>query len=180
MLTVVMTWPLTARIGSVARIDNADGEKGIWNVAWVARALIRDPLHVFDANIFYPHKGTLAYSEANLGAGFLAIPVYWMSGNPYAANNFVLLLSFVLNGAGMYYLARYLSGSRQAALVAAISFAYCPSIFGHLPHVHLLMTAGLPLGLLAFHRLADRPTAARACGLGLVMAVQAYFCGYYA
>jgi hypothetical protein len=126
ILTAVMTWQVIARIGSVARIDNADGEFGIWNIAWVARALVTNPRHVFDANIFFPHKGTLAYSEANLGAGFLAIPVYWISRNPYAANNFVLLLSFVLSGTAMYYLARYLSGSRPAATVAAICFAFCP------------------------------------------------------
>jgi hypothetical protein len=27
--------------------------------------------------IFYPHRWTLGYSEANLGAGLLAIPVCW-------------------------------------------------------------------------------------------------------
>jgi hypothetical protein len=43
----------------------------IWNVAWVARTLVTDPLHVFDANIFYPHRQTLSYSESNLGAGIL-------------------------------------------------------------------------------------------------------------
>ena len=32
-------------------------------------------LHVYDANIFYPHRGTLAYSENNLGAGAMAVPV---------------------------------------------------------------------------------------------------------
>jgi hypothetical protein len=50
-------------LGSLSRVDNADGQFGIWNVAWVARTLVVDPLHVFDANIFYPHRGTLAYSE---------------------------------------------------------------------------------------------------------------------
>ena len=157
-LTVAVTWPLVTVIGSAARVDNADAQFSIWNVAWVARTLIVDPLHVFDANIFYPHRGTLAYSEANLGAGLLALPVYWATGNPYSAYNFILLLSFVANATAMYYLARYLTGSRPAAVVAAIGFAFCPYVFGHLPHVQLLMTAGLPLGLLAFHRLSDAPS----------------------
>ena len=64
--------------GSVGRVDNGDGQLSIWNVAWVARTLAVDPLHVFDANIFYPHRNTLAYSENNLGAGVLA-PVGWES-----------------------------------------------------------------------------------------------------
>lgn len=179
-LTIVFTYPLAFHIGSIARVDNGDGQFSIWNVAWVARALVRDPLHVFDANIFYPHRGTLTYSETNLGAGALAIPVYWTIGNAYAAHNFSLLVSFVLSAAGMYYLVRYLTLDRRSAIVSAICYAYCPYVFGHTPHIQLLMTAGLPFGLLAFHRLADRPTAARTVALGVAMAGQAYFCGYYA
>jgi hypothetical protein len=179
-LTVALTSPLAFHLGAVGRVDNADGQLSIWNVAWVARTLVVDPLHVFDANIFYPHRWTLVYSETNLGAGALAIPIYWATRNPYAAHNFVLLLSFVLSGAGTYYLVRYLVNDRRAAAIAAICFAYCPYMFGHTPHIQLLMSAGLPLGQLAFHRLADRPSGRRGAVLGLTMATQALFCGYYA
>lgn len=180
IVTALLISPLAFHLGTVARVDNADTRLLIWNVAWVARTLILDPLHVFDANIFYPHTGTLAYSEANLGAGILAIPLYWATGNPYAAHNFVVLLSFPLCATGTYYLVRYLVGDRRAAVVAAICFAYCPYVFARLPHVHLLMTAGLPFSMLAFHRVADRPTPGRGAVLGLAVAAQALLCGYYA
>jgi hypothetical protein len=179
-LTVALTSPLAFHLGTVGRVDNGDGQLSIWNVAWVARTLVVDPRHVFDANIFYPHRWTLAFSETNLGAGALAIPVYWATRNPYAAHNFVLLLSFVLSGAGTYYLVRYLVDDRRAATVSAIGFAYCPYMFGHTPHIQLLMSAGLPLSQLAFHRVADRPSGRRGAALGLTMAIQALFCGYYA
>jgi hypothetical protein len=179
ILTVLLIAPMALHLGSVGRLDNADARMLIWNVAWVARTLIVDPLHVLDANIFHPHRGTLVYSESNLGAGVLAIPVYWATRNPYAAHNFVVLLTFVLSGTAMYYLVRHVAGDRRAAAVSAICFAYCPYVFSHLAHIHLLMTAGLPLSMLAFHRLADRPTAWRGATLGLIMGVQAPFCGYY-
>ena len=179
-LTVAMTYPLAFRLGTVGRIDNGDGQLSIWNVAWVARTLVTDPLHVFDANIFHPHRWTLAYSETNLGAGALAIPVYWATRNPYAAHNFVLLLSFVLSATGAYALVRYLVADRRAAAIAAISFAFCPYVFAHTPHIQLLMTAGLPWSMLAFHRAADRPGAGRGALLGVAMGLQALFCGYYA
>jgi hypothetical protein len=178
-LTVLLTFPLAWRLGSVGRVDNGDGQYAIWVVSWVARTLIVDPLHVFDANIFYPHRWTLAYSESNLGAGSLAVPVYWLTHNPYAAFNFVTLLSFVFSAVGTYYLVRYLTGSRPASVVSAICFAYCPYVFAHTPHMQLLWTAGLPFSMLAFHRLADAPSPGRAAALGLTMAVQALFCGYY-
>ncbi len=178
-LTVFMTSPLAFELGSVGRVDNADAKYIIWNIAWVARTLVVDPLHVFDANIFYPHRWTLVYSETNFGAGVLGIPVYWLTRNPYATSNFVLLLSFVLSATGTYYLVSYLTRDRRAAVVSAICFAFCPYVFSHTAHIHRLMTAGLPFGMLALHRLADRPTAARGAILGAVIGVQTWFCGYY-
>ena len=180
-LTVTLTFPLAFHLSSLTyNLVNNDSQFSIWNVAWVARTLVINPLHVFDANIFYPHRWTLAYSEANLGAGALASPLYWLTGNVYVAHNFVVLLSFVMSGTGAYYLARYLVNDRGAAVVSGVAFAYCPHVVAHFPHIQVLMTAGLPASLLAFHRMADRPSARRGGVLGLAMAVQAYFCGYYA
>ena len=175
---VALTWPLAPDLGRIAR-DDGDGRFSIWNVAWVAHALTTDPAHVFDANIFFPHTGTLAYSENNLGAGALAVPVWMATGNPYAAHNFVVLLAFVLSATGMYYLVRRLTDDRRAAAVSAIGFAFCPYVFAHMAHIQLLMTAGLPFAMLAFHRLADCPTLKRGAVLGGVMAGQALSCGYY-
>ncbi len=179
LLTTAFTYPTAFKLGHVGRVDNGDGKLSIWNVAWVARTLVVDPLHVFDANIFYPHRATLAYSENNLGAGVLAVPIYWATGNPYAALNFAMLMAFILSATGAYYLVRYLTGDRRAAAISGISFAFCPFVFAHTAHIQLLMTAGLPFSLLAFHRMADKPTAGRGAALGAAMAAQAICCGYY-
>ena len=179
ILTAALTYPVAFKPGRVGRVDNGDGKLSIWNVAWVARTLVVDPLHVFDANIFYPHHDTLAYSENNLGAGAIAVPAYWVTRNPYVAHNVALLLAFILSATGMYYLVRYLTGDRRAAAISAIGFAFCPFVFAHTAHIQLLMTAGLPFSLLAFHRLADRPSRGRGTALGATMAAQAICCGYY-
>jgi hypothetical protein len=178
-LTVALTYPFAFNLGHVGRVDNGDGQFSIWNVAWVARTLVADPRHVFDANIFYPHTGTLAYSEANLAAGALAIPAYWATGNPYTAHNSVVLMAFLLTAVGMYYLVRHLTGDRRGAVVSAICFAFCPFVFSHQPHIQLLMTAGLPFTMLAFHRLVERPSAGRGAVLGVTMTATALGCGYY-
>ena len=163
LLTVAMTWPLAPRLGSLGRVDNGDGQLSIWNVAWVARTLVVDPVHVFDANIFYPHHDTLAYSENNLGAGILALPVYWATRNPFAAHNFSVLVAFVLAATGTYYLVRHLTRDRAAAALSAICFAFTPFVFAHR----------------MFHRLTARVSPARGAALGAVMAGTAIFCGYY-
>jgi hypothetical protein len=51
ILTAALTYPTAFTLGHVGRVDNGDGKLSIWNVAWVARTLVVDPLHVVDANM---------------------------------------------------------------------------------------------------------------------------------
>jgi len=179
VLAVVMTWPMAPNIGRLGRVDNNDGQLSIWNVSWVARTLIADPIHLFDANIFYPHKGTLAYSESNIGAGILAIPGYWSTRNAFTAHNSAVLIGLVLSAIGMFYLVHLLTCDRGAAAVSAICFAFTPFLFAHSAHIQLLMTAGLPFTMFLFHRFTENITPGRGAALGAVMAATALFCGYY-
>ncbi|MBI4476514.1 MAG: hypothetical protein HY654_05030 [Acidobacteria bacterium] len=178
-LTVCLTYPLVPRLGEVGRIDTGDGQVSIWNVAWVARALIERPARLFDANIFHPTRGTLAFSEANLAAGAIAVPVYWLTRNPIAAHNSAMAMAFVLAAISMYALARHLTGNRIAAAFAGIAFAFCPFMYARTAHIQLVMTAGLPFSLLMLHRFVEQRTAGRAAWLGTGLASQALACGYY-
>ena len=179
LLAVVMTWPTALRLGSVGRVDTGDGQFSIWVVSWVARTVVADPAHLYDANIFYPRRGTLAYSETFLVPGLLAVPGYWLTRNPHVAHNSSLLLCLVFAFVGTYYLVRYLTRSRPAAAVAAVLFAFCPYEFARTAHIHLMMTAGLPFTLLAFPRLVDRPGPWRAVALGAALWLASLSAGYY-
>jgi hypothetical protein len=179
LLTVAFTYPIAPRLGSVGRFDTGDGHWSIWCVAWVSHALATDPADLFDANIFVPHRDTLAYSENNIVAGILGLPAYLASGNPYATHNFSMLVGIALAMVGAYALVRYLTGDTGAAIVAAIGFAFCPFLFARTAHIQLMLFFGLPIALLAMHRLIDAPSAGRGVGLGLALAVQALACGYY-
>ena len=179
LLSLAMTYPLVRGIGRLGRLDTGDGRMSIWNVTWVAHALTTSPSHLFDANIFHPHRGTLLYTESNIFPGVLGIPAWVLTRNPYATHNVAFLLAFVLSSSGMYYLVRHLTGNRPAAAVAGVLFAYCPFVFAHTAHIQLEMTAALPFGMLAFHRLLERPGASRGAALGLVLAATVLSCGYY-
>ena len=76
LLAVVHTWPLASAPATLSRNDTGDTVLHEWTLAWVAHQVVRDPLHLFDANIFAPHRTTLAYSEANLLPGALSIPAW--------------------------------------------------------------------------------------------------------
>jgi hypothetical protein len=199
-LALLMTWPLGAGLTRLGRTapTNADGQFSIWNIAWVARTAAADPARLFDANIFAPHKTTLAYSEANVLPGLLGMPAWWLTRNPWLTLNSVLLAAFASAFVCAYLFLLHLSGSRAAAATGAIVYAFCPYVMSHLSHIQLLFTGGIPLSLLMLHRLADaefrvkaettKPDAvASALGrniqagvpLGLALAAQALSCAYY-
>lgn len=179
LLVVVMTAPALTHPTSVGRVDTNDGRFSIWNIAWIDHALLTDPAHLLDANIFSPHTGTLAYSELNLVAGVLGLPWYIATRSPLAALNgaagTALWLAFVL----MWALVRRLSGSDGAGLVAATAYTFCPYVASKTAEIQLLMVFVFPLVMLAYHRCQARPGPATALHLGLALAVAALACGYY-
>jgi hypothetical protein len=94
LLACLMTWPLVTAPGRLGRTTTMDGLYSIWNVAWVARTIVTHPLSLFDANIFYPHRDALAYSEANIVAGIVGIPAWLLTRNAYAAHSSAVLFAF--------------------------------------------------------------------------------------
>ena len=178
-LSVTLTYPVAFNIDRIGRVNTDDGRWSIWVVSWVAHALTTSPLRVYDANIFHPHRNTLAFSEANLGAGALGAPVWLATKNPHTTHNVVFLASFVIAFAGAYYLTRYLSGSRPAASLAGVLFAFCPFMFARTAHVQLLFIGTLPWCMFAFHRLVDAPTVTRSVVLGTLLWATALSCAYY-
>jgi hypothetical protein len=179
VLVTALTFPTVPDVGRSGRLNTGDGRFSIWNVAWVDHALLHDPAHLFDANIFYPHTGTLAYSELNLVAGVLGLPAYAVTGNALAALNSALVAGLVIAFLSMFALVRRLTGSGAGAVVGATAFTFCPFVQVHTAHIQLLMVFGFPLVCLAFHRLADSPGLWRAVQLGAALAVAALACAYY-
>jgi 4-amino-4-deoxy-L-arabinose transferase-like glycosyltransferase len=177
-VSVLMTWPLASNMTGLTR-TSGDGLYSMWNVAWVAHALVTNPFGLFDANIFYPQPHALAYSEANIVAGIVAIPAWLVTGNGYAALNFAVIVAFATSALCMWLLVRRLTGDSAVAAVAAVLFAFCPYVFAHTAHIQLLFSGGIPLSLLALHRVVDAPSVGRGAWLGIALGVTALACAYY-
>jgi hypothetical protein len=100
-----------------------------WILGWDASHLTRflgGNLYVldgfWDANIFYPATGALAYSEMLLVQAVQALPVYVLTGNPVLCYNLLFLSTFVLSGLGMYLLVRDLTGDPRTGAARASSW----------------------------------------------------------
>ena len=63
LLAVLHLWPLSVTPWRLSLNYNADAEYNAWAIAWITRTLPTDPTDLFEANIFAPESGTLAYSH---------------------------------------------------------------------------------------------------------------------
>ena len=154
-LTIALAYPVSMHPATTLLADNPDTHLFLWTLAWDAHALITQPLSLFDANIYFPYSGTLAYSENLVGSGVLAAPIIWLTGNLVLALNFVQLASCVLCGLGAYVLARRVGISRAGAVFAGIVFLAAPPRFFRIGQLHLTAVQWVPFGLAYLHTYLD-------------------------
>jgi hypothetical protein len=178
VLTVLMTWPL-GRVSPAVIPASDDANFSIWRLAWVAHQLPRDPAHLFDANIFHPATGTLAFSDAMLLVGVAGLPFFELDINPALIHNGLLLAAIVLSMLCAFALARKLTGSDPAALIAAIVFGFGPYRIAHIGHLELQWTMWMPLSMLLLHRLIEKPDVWRGALLGIALSAQLLCSIYY-
>jgi len=178
VLTVAMTWPQARSIATEAT-PHQDVYFNMWRLEWFAHAMATHPAHLFDTNIFFPETDTLALSDAMLVEGSVAAPFAWIGIRPVLLHNLLLLGAIAFSGAAMFALARYLTGSRAAGIVAGIVFAFAPYRFEHIMHMEMQWTMWMPLAFLALHRTLDTGKMKYGLATGLCTALQMLSSIYY-
>ena len=177
-LTTVMTYPQVLHLTDTVN-DDGDPLLNTWAIAWVAHQLPIAPAHLFDANIFYPERRTLAFSETLLLPSLIVAPLHWLGVGPLLVYNLVFLSGFVLSGSGVALLVRSLTGSGLAGFAAGIVFAFLPYRIDHYPHLQLQQTQCLPFAFWAFHRFLQSGRVRDAAWFGAFAAGQVLSCMYY-
>ena len=174
VLTFVFALPLSLHPATEALDLGPDTRLFLWTLAWDVHALVRQPLAIFDANIFYPESRTLAYSEHQIGSALFAAPVIAAGGNPLLAMNLVVLFACALSGLGAFFLARELGLGWYGALVCGIVFTLTPPRFFRLGQLHLATVQWIPFCLALLHRYARGGTTRHLVGAGLLFTLQAW------
>lgn len=160
-LAVAMTWPLAANLGSAVAWPG-DPFINVWILDWDWWATFHQPLHLFDANAFYPAKLSLAYSENLYGIAIFLFPFRAAGVPPLAAYNIAMLLGYAFSGFGAYLLGWYLTRVWWAGVAAGIFYAFVPFRITHAAHVQHVWAGWLPILIVALLHYAARPTWARA------------------
>lgn len=164
--------------GTLSRNDNGDALLNEWILAWVAHQLPRVPAHLFDANIFYPERDTLAFSEPLIVPALMGAPLAWLGASPVLVYNVVLILGFALTAWAGYALVHEWTRDPAAGLLAGSMFAFNTHTLTRLAHVQGIHAWGLPLALLAADRVIVRGRIRDAIWLAVWMAAMAYTSGY--
>ena len=175
LLAVFHTWPLAT--GTVSPTHD-DVWLNAWAVAWIAHQIPRDPLQLFDANMFFPNQGTLVYTEPLIIPGLMAAPILWLGGSPLLAHMVLVLLGYTLTALGMYVLVRQWTGDFRAGLLSGALFAFSTELLMRSAHIQALHIYWLPLAFLAFQRLMEHRRPRDAAWLGLCVIGAALTSGY--
>jgi hypothetical protein len=178
-LALAWTWPLALRPGSTMAAPFGDPLLNAWILGWDADRLRHGLSGLWTAPPFYPYPDTLAYSEHLLGIAIPLAPIYWLTGNAVLTYNIALIGSFALAGAGMYLLARDLTGRRDAAVLAALAFMWSPYRAPQITHLQVLVNGWMPIALWALHRYFASGSRRALAGFVAAFVVQGLSNGYF-
>jgi hypothetical protein len=171
VMSLAMHWPLPLHVGRDVPRDLGDPLPQAWQVAWDGHALLHQPLDFFQANVFWPLKNSLAFSDALVGYA----PAGLIGSGPHAAivrYDLLFLFAYALAFLGAYLLARELGAGRIGAAVAGAAFAYAPWRLEQDGHLHVLSSGGIPLALFLLVRGYRRGSARLVLGGWLAAAWQ--------
>jgi hypothetical protein len=183
VLALVWTWPLAAQLGAAMPGWPADNFAFLYKLRLFRVALLERGTSPFlDPNSYAPFGFDLGLGEptlANTVPGALVGAL--AGGNDVVAYNVLVLLSFVVSGVGGYLLVRELSGSRQAAVLGALAFAFAPYRMAQMAgHLQLMGTGWIALSFYFLERSLKTRSWRGGALLGLCFALTALSAWYYA
>src|SRR4051812_18478279 len=166
LFTIFMTWPVVLRLDT-ATSDLGDPLLNTWIVDWDLYSITNAPTHIDDANIYYPSKYPLAYSENLFGIAIVALPFYFFGFTPLTIYNIAFLLGFAFCGYGAFVLGRVLTRSTAGGIVAGILYSFVNFRTDHLAHLQFVWGGWMPMMLAALLHYWRRPTIRNAVLLGV-------------
>ncbi len=159
-LTLLMTWPVAARIGTHLAGGRDDLWVHQWTFWWVREALRQGLNPFFTTYLYVPVGASLtSHNIAWLNIA-LWLPLQAVFGR-VPAYNAVFLIAIFLNGFCMYFFAWRAIRSYGAAVVAGLIFGFWPYTLSHYDHANMMVVFWVPLTLLflllLFERGSDEP-----------------------
>lgn len=175
----LFTWPAALSFRTHYFCDDWDGLQHAWNLWWVKRAVVElgfTPFYTHD--LYAPDGVTLFGHSLNLFNGLLGIPLSYAL-SPVAIYNTIVAFAFVSTAYGMFLLALRTGASCGGALFAGAAFSFSGYHWAHATgHMNLISMEWIPIFLLSFIALLDRPGALRGA-LSALALLLVLMCDHY-
>lgn len=157
VLTVISTWPLAIQLGSHVK-DPGD----YFFITWVINSTYDLAGGVgwdtfWDKAIFYPYPNSGAFSDHSLTLSLISLPVMILELNEIYLANYLALSGYILTGITGYYLFKFYTSSKIAALVGGIVLTYSTYHLSQMGHLQVLHMEFIPLTILYFEKLIQTP-----------------------
>jgi hypothetical protein len=179
LVFTALTYPLVLRFSTHLFADLGDGIQNYWNLWWMHKSIVelRQPFWS-TPYLHYPYGTSLLGHTLNPFNGFLVIPLL-----PFLtllqAYNFVVVFSFVAGGVTAFLLSLYVTRSYWPSLVGGGIFTFSNYHFSHAEgHMQLVSLEWIPLFVLLWLMLLERPRPLLGLGAGLALFAVA-LCDYY-
>ena len=132
---------------------------GEW-MAWNAHNILHGHILLpnYDANFFYPHAYTLAFSELLWPQSFVYAAFYGLSHNLFLSFNATMLFFWAISGPTMYILLRELDLSRAVSYLGAFIFCLMPYRMPYYVEFNMVLVFIIPLLIFLWIRWLKQPT----------------------
>jgi len=173
-----LTYPLLFSFSSRFFTDGGDGLQNVWNLWWVNRAVLSFQSPWYTSYLHYPFGVSLFGHTLNAFNGFLGIVLLRLF-SVVQTHNLIVILAFVLGGVNAFLLCRYVTGAYWPSLVGGAIFTFSSYHFAHAQgHLNLVSIEWIPLFLLLWYRLFEKPTVKIGIAAGITLFL-VLLCDYY-
>ncbi|MDA0578341.1 MAG: hypothetical protein O3B24_09605 [Verrucomicrobia bacterium] len=177
---VVLTWPLVRTFATDIWAGPGDGLQMVWNLWWVNYAATElGQLPWSTHHLHFPVGTSLLVHTMHPLKGFMCIPLRDVL-SLIECYNTMNLFSFVVSGVTAFWLALRFSRAYWPSLIGGFIFTFSNYHFAHMQgHMQLVSMEWIPLFVLLWDRLLERPRLGTAAGaaltLGLVVLCDHYY-----
>ncbi len=170
LLTVVMTWPVVAQLGTHLPGIADDLWTHQWTFWSVKQSILEGHNPFYTRLLFHPYGVSLAFHNIAWLNIAVWLPLQAVVGG-LTAYSLVFIAFLALNGFSMYLLARELTGSPPAAFIGGLVYGFWPYTLSHCDHPNLIVVCWPPLVLLYLHRTLEKGRRRDALLAGLFLAL---------
>ncbi|OGM28129.1 hypothetical protein A2962_01070 [Candidatus Woesebacteria bacterium RIFCSPLOWO2_01_FULL_39_61] len=141
VLISVSLWSIFPIILKPATSYFKAGDDGLitWQINQTIQKIPNNLENIFETNIFYPYKHTLAYTNLAVPSAVIGYLPVKLTESPFAAYNSVIILTQFLSASFLYLLFKKITQNAWASVIGSLSLLLSKFHMQSIAHIHVFM-----------------------------------------